>query len=113
MWGLAVLTVGVITFSIMGIALAGLCRNADAASAAGMAIALPMQFLCGTLIPLQGLPPLLRRIAYALPLTYFVQALRGAMLTGGGPESYARDWTILIGCLAVASLVAVKTFRWE
>jgi ABC-2 type transport system permease protein len=113
LWGLAVLSVGVVTFSVMGIALAGLCRNADAASAAGMAIALPMQFLCGTLIPLQGLPPLLRRIASALPLTYFVQALRGAMLTGGGPVQYARDWAILLACLVVASFVAVKTFRWE
>jgi ABC-2 type transport system permease protein len=113
LWGLGVLSVGAVTFSVMGIALAGLCRNADAASAAGMAIALPMQFLCGTLVPLQGLPPLLRRIAYALPLTYFVQALRGAMLTGGGPGQHAKDWAILLGCLVIASLVAVKTFRWE
>jgi len=113
LWGAVVLAVGVVTFSTMGIALAGLCRNADAASAAGMAIALPMQFLCGTLMPLEGLPPLLRRIASALPLTYFVQALRGAMLTGGGPVEYARDWSILLGCLVVALLLAVRTFRWE
>jgi len=113
LWGIVVLAAGVLTFSVLGIALAGLCRNADAASSAGMAIALPMQFLCGTLIPLQSLPPLLRRIAYALPLTYFVQALRGAMLTGGGPLAYARDWAILLGCLVVGALVAVRTFRWE
>jgi ABC-2 type transport system permease protein len=112
-WGLAVLTVGVVTFSTMGIALAGLCRNADVASAAGMAIGLPMQFLCGTFFPLEGMPPLLRGIAHVLPLTYFVDALRGAMITGGGPVEYAREWAILLGCLVVAFLVAVKTFRWE
>jgi ABC-2 type transport system permease protein len=97
----------------MGFALAGLCRNADVASAAGMAIALPMQFLCGTLFPLEGMPPLLQRLAQALPLTYFVNALRGALLTGGGPLEYARDWLILVFCLLVACLLAVKTFRWE
>jgi ABC-2 type transport system permease protein len=112
-WGLAVLTVGIVTFSSMGIALAGLCRNADVASAAGLAIGLPMQFLCGTLFPVEGMPPLLRGIAHVLPLTYLVDALRGAMVTGGGPVEYAKEWAILLGCLAAAFLVAVKTFRWE
>ena len=112
-WALVVLILGVVTFSAMGIALAGLCRNADVASAAGMALAIPMQFLCGTLFPLDGMPPALRHVAEVLPLTYFVNALRGAMLTGGGPVEYAQDWLILAGCLAVAFFVAVRTFRWE
>ena len=112
-WTLVVLILGIVTFSTMGIALAGLCRNADVASAAGIAVALPMQFLCGTLFPMEGMPQALRNLAQVLPLTYFVNALRGAMLSGGGPAEYARDWLILVGCLAVASLLAVKTFRWE
>jgi ABC-2 type transport system permease protein len=112
-WALVVLTIGVAAFATMGVALAGLCRNADIAAAAGMALALPMQFLCGTLFPLEEMPALLRHIAQVLPLTYFVEALRGAMLAGGGPLAYSRDWIILLGCLAVAFGVAVKTFRWE
>jgi ABC-2 type transport system permease protein len=112
-WGLIVLMVGILTFTTMGIALAGLCRNADVASATGMALSLPMQFLCGTLFPIAEMPSLLRHIAQALPLTYFVDALRGAMLVGGGPLEHGRDWAILLGCLAVAFVVAVRTFRWE
>jgi len=112
-WGLAVLTVGILTFATMGIALAGLSRSADVAAAAGLAITLPMQFLCGTFFPIDDMPPLLRHIAQALPLTYFVRALRGAILTGGEPGAYARDWMVLLGCLAIAFVVAVKTFRWE
>jgi ABC-2 type transport system permease protein len=112
-WGLGVLVIGILTFATMGIALAGICPNADVASAAGMAISLPMQFLCGTLFPIEEMPPLLRRIAQVLPLTYFVDALRGAMLVGGGPTAYARDWLVLLGCLAMAFVVAVKTFKWE
>ena len=112
-WTLVVLILGVVTFSTMGIALAGLCRNADIASAAGLAVALPMQFLCGTLFPLEAMPPVLRSLAQILPLTYFVNALRGAMLSGGGPVEYPADWLVLVGCLAVACLIAVKTFRWE
>jgi ABC-2 type transport system permease protein len=113
LWTLAALILGVTAFSTMGIALAGLCRNADLASAAGVALALPMQFLCGTLFPLEGMPRALHHLADALPLTYFVNALRGAMLGGGGPLEYTTDWLVLLACLAVAFLVAVKTFRWE
>lgn len=112
-WSLMALLVGILTFATMGIALAGLSRNADVAAAAGMAVSLPMQFLCGTFFPLEGMPSLLRQIARALPLTYFVDALRGAMLTGGGPGGYAKDWIIMLGCLGIAFVIAVKTFRWE
>jgi ABC-2 type transport system permease protein len=111
--GVVVLASGILTFTTMGIALAGLCRNADVASAAGIAISLPMQFLCGTFFPIEEMPSLLRYVARALPLTYFVDALRGAMLAGDGPLGYAEDWAILLGCLVVAFVVAVKTFRWE
>jgi ABC-2 type transport system permease protein len=113
LWSLTALLVGILTFATMGVALAGLSRNADVAAAAGMAISLPMQFLCGTFFPLEAMPSLLRQIARTLPLTYFVDALRGAMLTGGGPGEYTKDWTIVLGCLAIAFAVAVKTFRWE
>lgn len=112
-WVLVVLLVGVFSFATMGLALAGLSRNTDVAGAAAHAISLPMQFLCGTLFPLEGMPPLLRSIAHVLPLTYFVNAMRGAMLAGGGPLEYARDWLILLGCLAVAFVIVVRTFRWE
>jgi ABC-2 type transport system permease protein len=112
-WGLVTLLVGVLSFASMGLALAGLSRNTDAAGAVARALSLPMQFLCGTLFPLEAMPPVLRRIAEVLPLTYFVNAFRGALLFGGGPAEYARDWLILLACLAVGFVVAVKTFRWE
>jgi ABC-2 type transport system permease protein len=112
-WILSVLLVGAFSFAAMGLALAGLSRNTDVAAAVARAISLPMQFLCGTLFPLAAMPPLLRSIANVLPLTYFVNALRGAMLTGGGPLEYARDWLVLMGCLVIAFVLVVKTFRWE
>ena len=113
LWTGMVLLVGILAFATMGFAVAGLSRNADVAAAAAHAIALPMQFLCGTLFPIEEMPTLLQHIARALPMTYFVNALRGAMLIGGGPGGYATDWIILLGCLAVSFVVAVKTFRWE
>jgi len=71
-----------------------------------------MQFLCGTLFPVDAMPALLRIIVRALPMTYFVDALRGAMLTGGGPKDYTTDWVVLLGCLIASFVLAVVTFRW-
>jgi ABC-2 type transport system permease protein len=104
---------GVLSFTTMGIALASLSRNSDMASAAARAISFPMQFLCGTLFPLSTMPPLLRDIANALPLTYFVDALRGAMLNEGGALEYTKDWLILLGCFVVAFVIAAKNFDWS
>lgn len=112
-WGLASLLLGILAFTTMGLALAGLSRNTDVASAIARALSLPMQFLCGTLFPLEAMPPVLRQIAEVLPLTYFVNAFRGAILYGGGPAEYGTDWLVLLGCLAASFLIAVKTFRWE
>jgi len=42
----------------------------------------PMLFLCGLFFPIADLPALLRPLAYALPVTYGVDALRGAVRTG-------------------------------
>jgi ABC-2 type transport system permease protein len=113
LWSIAIMFIGILSFTTMGMALAGLSRNSDMAGAAARAISFPMQFLCGTLFPLSTMPPLLRGFAKALPLTYFVDALRGAMLTGGGVFEQTKDWLILLGCFVAAFVVAMKTFRWE
>jgi ABC-2 type transport system permease protein len=113
LWSIAIMFIGILSFTTMGMALAGLSRNSDMAGAAARAISFPMQFLCGTLFPLSTMPPLLRGFAKALPLTYFVDALRGAMLTGGGVFEHTKDWLILLGCFVAAFVVAMKTFRWE
>jgi ABC-2 type transport system permease protein len=108
-WTGVVLCGGIVTFSAMGCALAGISRNADVASAAAHAVALPMQFLCGTLFSIEVMPPLLQKISHVLPLTYFVKALRGAMLTG---EMYASEWIIMMGCLVGSFLIVLTRFRW-
>jgi ABC-2 type transport system permease protein len=98
-WFLATLLVGTFAFTAMGLALASLINNADTASAAAHAIYLPMLFICGAFFPLDVMPRLLQHVAEALPLTYFVDALRQAMLGGGALGDYAKDLSILLGWL--------------
>jgi ABC-2 type transport system permease protein len=113
LWGFIILLVGALVFATMGIALSGISRNTNVASAAARAISFPMQFLCGTLFPLAAMPSILRNLAGALPLTYLVNLLRGVMLFGDSPWSYTKEWIVLFGCLLGAGMIAIKTFRWE
>jgi len=113
LWGLLILLVGALVFATMGIALSGISRNTNVASAAARAISFPMQFLCGTLFPLAAMPSVLRGLASALPLTYLVSLLRGVMLFGDSPWSYTKEWIVLSICLLGAGMIAIKTFRWE
>jgi ABC-2 type transport system permease protein len=71
---------GAILFSGIGMTLAGLVSDPEAASGLGNAIAFPMMFLSGTFWPLDIMPPFLQSIAKFLPLTYFAESLRDSML---------------------------------
>jgi ABC-2 type transport system permease protein len=53
-----------------------------------------MLFLCGLFVPLERLPLFLRPLSYALPLTYGVDLLHGAV-SGTNTMSYSLDFTLL------------------
>lgn len=54
----------------------------------------PMIFLCGLFIPIMSLPVFVRPLSYALPVTYGVDILHGAV-RGGNVMSYTTDFLIL------------------
>jgi ABC-2 type transport system permease protein len=54
----------------------------------------PMMFLCGLFFPISGLPVFLKPLSYALPLTYGVDVLHGAV-HGEHLMPYSLDLTIL------------------
>ncbi|MFQ5951054.1 MAG: ABC transporter ATP-binding protein/permease [Candidatus Geothermarchaeales archaeon] len=72
-------------------------RLAD--DAAGSAIIFPMMFLSGTFWPIDFMPEFLQSIASVLPLTYFDNGLRDAMIYGN--TASALDNTLIM--LAVAA----------
>jgi ABC-type multidrug transport system permease subunit len=70
---------------------------------------LPIMFLSGIIWPLEGLPQILQKISWYLPLTAAVQAMRGVM---------ARGWNIShssvyagIG-ITTAWISIFMTFSW-
>lgn len=93
-----------------GFIIGGTVSSSRAAQAVGNVLLFPMLFLSGAALPQELLPDLMRGISRALPLTYIVDGLQEAWY-GGGLDMLAL--TVLTGLLALGTLVAVRTFRWQ
>ena len=68
-------------------------------------IIVPQVLLSGVIWPVATLPVVLKQLAYVLPLTYAVDALRGVMIRGAGLGGIAFDLAILC-VIALLLLVA-------
>jgi ABC-type multidrug transport system permease subunit len=67
--------------------------------------------LSGFLFPRDQMPLPIELLSYALPVTYFVEILRGVVLRGAGALDLASSITGLSAC-AVA-LIAISLLRFK
>lgn len=106
---LVTLVLGAASFCSLGVAVASLIRNAEAAPAVVQFILFPLVFVSGTYFPIHS--DILNRIAGALPVRPFNQALLGPFAQNTG-----FDWSHLAVLLAwgvVGAVVAIRRFRWD
>ena len=104
---------GVAAFAGLGFGAASLIRSAEGSSAVVNLIVLPMAFLSGSFGPTRGYPDVLRSLADVLPLTYFVDILKGVYLHGEPVWSDAGAVAIVAAWGAGGLLVAWRRFGWE
>jgi ABC-2 type transport system permease protein len=102
------------TWSILsiGFLIASIVPTARFAQPIGAAILYPMLSLCGLFVPLQVLPPALRTVARALPLTYAVSLLQG-IWKGEAWLAHLGDVAALIAIFVICTALSAKVFRWE
>ena len=103
------LVLGAASFCALGVAVASLIRNAEAAPPVVQLVLFPLLFVSGTYFPIHSAA--LNRIAGALPVRPFNQALLGPFAHHTG-----LDWKslgVLLAWGAVGALVAIRRFRWD
>jgi len=102
------------TWSILsiGFVIASIVPTARFAQPIGAAILYPMLALCGLFVPLGSLPPALRVVARALPLTYAVSLLQG-IWKGEAWSAHIGDIAALVLVFAICTALSAKVFRWE
>jgi ABC-2 type transport system permease protein len=66
----------------------------------------------GVFFPVTLLPPWLRIISYALPFTYALRALRGALMRGAGLRELGTDLMILLAFAAVLLPFSIWSMRY-
>jgi len=105
----ATLVLGSASFCALGVAVASVIANAEAAPAVAQLVLFPLLFLSGTYLPIHSV--LLNRITGWLPVRPFNEALTGPLVLHAGV-----DWhhlAVLAAWGVLGAVVAVRRFRWN
>lgn len=109
----AMVLLGVVCLSAVGIAYAHVIPSAEAASPYMNVIFLPALFISGTFFDPKHTPAFLRNVADALPLSHIIDGLERAMVSGHSLSAIGSGLAV-IGLWTVLGLwFAVRGFRWE
>ncbi|MGC2165016.1 MAG: ABC transporter permease [Gallionella sp.] len=95
----------------LGITFSSLARNQLQAMQMTFFFFLPSILLSGFMFPFRGMPLWAQVIGNCLPLTHFLQLVRGILLKGNGPELLVPHVWPLFLFIAVVLGVGLKTFR--
>ena len=103
------LVLGAACFCALGVAVASVISNAEAAPAVAQLVLFPLLFLSGTYMPIHS--QLLNQIAGWLPVRPFNEALTGPLSRHTGADW--RHLAILAAWGAAGAVVAIRRFRWN
>jgi ABC-2 type transport system permease protein len=96
-------------FCALGVAVASVIANAEAAPAVAQLVLFPLMFISGTYLPIHS--QTLNRVAGWLPVRPFNEALLGPFSHHTGP-----GWGhlgVLLAWGAVGTVIAIRRFRWN
>ena len=96
----------------IGFLIASIVPTARFAQPIGGIILYPMIALSGLFVPLAAMPPMMRMVARALPLTYAVSLLQGAW-RGDAWVAHMGDLMALALVFFLCTALSAKVFRWE
>lgn len=107
--GLAVLALGGVCFSALGLAVAAAAPTAQAASAIVNFTLLPLLFFADAVVPTEQTPAWLAQASQLLPLAPFTESKRAAL---DGSGDWLRQAVVLAAWALVGGLLALRYFRW-
>jgi ABC-2 type transport system permease protein len=111
---LVTLALGAACFCALGLAVSGLCPNADAAPAIVNFSIFPLLFVSGIFFPIDTAPRWLSSLAQLFPMQRLADGLQYAFdprTTGAGFNG--GDLVALLVWTVVGSRLAVRLFRWD
>ncbi len=95
----------------LGIFLAGFYVMTRAAGPLSIAFQAPMRFFTGTSFPVSALPTALQYVSYAIPVTYGLDAVRKALLTGASLGDLSSELSLLFVFTVIVSVAGGLLMR--
>jgi ABC transporter DrrB family efflux protein len=95
----------------LGLLVSTLARTQVQAMQFAFIIMLPSILLSGFMFPREGMPPPIYWLSFAIPVTHFLEILRGVILRGAGILDLLPHITALALCCAVILTLSVLRFR--
>lgn len=106
--------VGAVSFAALGLAVAGLTRTAQSASAVANVIILPMAFISDVFIPLEDAPNWLAVVGDVLPLKPFARSFQDTLNPNvDAPALDVGRLAVVVAWGLVGAVVAMRWFKWE
>ncbi|GAB2851694.1 hypothetical protein GCM10027176_63220 [Actinoallomurus bryophytorum] len=114
-WWMAIPMVlcGVLAFLAIGMLIGAWAKTQETAQAVTQMVVLPMAFLGGSFFPIDQAPRWLRVVTEIFPLRHLNDGMLKVMARGAGPASVLPQMGILLGFALVATIIAIRVFRWE
>ena len=106
-------TAGTISFASLGLVVASVTNTMQETQIINQVIWFVFLFLSGATIPLPVLPTFIQKFAVYLPATYLVSGMQRAMVDQTGPAGLGAEMVSMLGCGAVAFIIAAQLFRWD
>jgi ABC-2 type transport system permease protein len=109
---LALIVLGAIAFSALGMIVGGVVQDPGSAISLGSAIALPLMFISGIFWELDLMPPTLQTVAEYSPVTHFHRSLRELMILDS-TNGLGVTFVALTGLAVVFLAGAVYLTDWQ
>jgi len=104
-------SVFIITSLAIGLLISTTCRSQVQAVQVTLALLLPSLMISGFVFPIEPIPWFIKIISYSLPITYYLEIIRGVVIKGSGlGELWLPTLTlsVLAGLLLTASVLRFK-----
>jgi ABC-2 type transport system permease protein len=110
---IAYLVLSMVTFLAIGFLVASLARTPNAGMAIANIVNMPLMFLGGLFFPTGSVPPALRVVLLANPVTYLADGLRASV--GVSAATYGHAVAVGVPCAWIVVCLAVAAFRlkWD
>jgi ABC-2 type transport system permease protein len=95
----------------LGLVVSTFAENQQQAIFLSVFILIPSVLLSGFIFPVEAIPIAVRPLSYLLPLTYFLEIIRGVMIKGIGLIDLAVPFTALVGFTTVFVIACIYRFQ--